>query len=648
MQLIPFFSEVFSGPEWLRIIISLFLLAFSHQVVVKYDLPYFSGMRQIPFILIFRELIAIVYFTPSIYFVTDAIVLAIYFHWASNYVNRRTYVFTNLVLTLVGTIGMVAFYEVFSRPDVLALAINIFLAVMLASYFYVINDITTNNSQVAGFISRNRALIFLAMVVVRFLMIFDPHLSDVLAQYILLPLSMIPPLYIVFEYDLFFYTQQVESEEFNSQYLNSLFDFMQTIGSAMNERIEVRAVLDYVMQAIVQYTDADAGVVMLKDEGGNNLSIACKEGYFPPPFEVPKIVATKISSIESYFEHNPIALGTAIMGEVALKNEPIFIRNTVEDGRLKANIKDNALFISSLIAVPLIVNNEVFGVVSVIRRSPRKLFSDLDYERSKVFVDYASLTLDSLYNYTQLMEKQEIEREVSIAGEIQKKLLPSRLPRRIRDMIAAWSQPAKGVSGDYYDIITLNRSGKLAIIICDVAGKGVPASLIMVMIRTITHLIAGSTSDSSKVVRWINRGIAGHIDIERFATLSYLTYDPNTREIEYSNAAHHPLVILRTANGEIEKLDSAGLPIGLERDAVYERKTTFLNPGDTIMLYTDGIVEAMNPEGVQYEEERLQHVLKTNANSPAKVILKEIRADMDHFVGSARQHDDQTLIVMKA
>jgi sigma-B regulation protein RsbU (phosphoserine phosphatase) len=648
MQIIPFFSSILSGPQWLRILISLLLFAMTGQISRKYEIPYIKGLKRIPLIMIFREIIAIFYFTPTIYYMTDAIIIVIFLWWLHSYAGHRKTTITYTVLTLGIAAALLTLYEFFPQVTLILVAVNVHLSVMLVLFFFMMNDVSVYNTDQAGYIIQNRLMIFMFMLVGRLAILLDSALVSVLAQYVLLPFSMLAPFYYIFQYDMYFYSLQVDNEEFNSQYLNSLFDFMQTIGTAMTERIEVKAVLEYVMQAIVQYTDAEAGIVLLRDTDDDTLRLTCREGYFPPPYELPQIVATKIASVETYFENTPIKMGETVIGEAAATNQAVFVRNTIEDGRMTANIKENTMFISSLIAIPLIVNNEVFGVVSVIHRTKRQLFTELDYERCKVFVEYASLTLDSLYNYSQLLEKQEIEREVSIAGEIQKKLLPGRMPRRIRDMVSAWSQPAKGVSGDYYDIITLNRAGKLAMVICDVAGKGVPASLIMVMIRTIIHLVAGSTQDASKVVSWINRGIAGRIDIERFATLSYITFDPNNNMLEYSNAAHHPLVILRADDGRIEKIDSQGLPIGLERDAKYERKTTKLNPGDAIMLYTDGIIEAMNNAGEQYEEERLQTVFVNNAQRSSEEILKAIRSDIEAFVGSARQHDDQTLIVMKA
>jgi sigma-B regulation protein RsbU (phosphoserine phosphatase) len=310
-------------------------------------------------------------------------------------------------------------------------------------------------------------------------------------------------------------------------------------------------------------------------------------------------------------------------------------------------VKDDICFISSCIVIPLVVSKRILGVLSIVRKQRHQYFSDADFEHIKTFADYASLTIDNLFTYLELMEKQEIEREVGIAADIQHRLLPRKLPKLPSASLGAYSLPARGVSGDYFDVIPIRQNGRVALVICDVAGKGIPASLIMVMIRTILHLIAGAGQDAATIVSWINRGIAGKINIERFATLSFLIFDTKTKSIEYSNAAHHPVMIYRRRTKNIENLDTEGLPIGLERGTRYGQQHTVLEPGDLVVLYTDGIIEAMDSAGRQYSYESLVKVVAENSQLPPPELATIIREDVKRFVGAARQHDDQTLLLMK-
>jgi sigma-B regulation protein RsbU (phosphoserine phosphatase) len=415
----------------------------------------------------------------------------------------------------------------------------------------------------------------------------------------------------------------------------------------MTERIEIQRVLDYVVESVVQSTNAEAGSALLVDEYDDVLRVRSVRGFFPPPYEIPEITKRKLAGVEEYFRSQPIEIGETVLGEAVEQGEPIFIRDTSLDDRMIANTSDDTCYVSSLMAIPLLVEKRVFGVLSVITRQREMRFSPADFERAKIFAEYASLTLENLYNYMQLLEKQEIEREVGIAAQIQRQLQPSRIPRVKGAELAAYSLPARGVSGDYYDILRLTKDGKFGLVVCDVAGKGVPASLVMVMIRTIIHLVAGSGRDAATIVNWINRGIAGQVDIDRFATLSVITYDPKARLLEYSNAAHHPAIIFHSTTGEAERIDTEGLPIGLEREVWYGKVERSLAPGDFVVLYTDGVVEAMNVAKEQFGEDRLLAAVARHAAGGPSELLSGITTEMNEFVGRAKQQDDQTLLAMK-
>jgi len=203
------------------------------------------------------------------------------------------------------------------------------------------------------------------------------------------------------------------------------------------------------------------------------------------------------------------------------------------------------------------------------------------------------------------------------------------------------------VSGDYYDIIGI-RKGQILLAVCDVAGKGIPASLVMVMIRTIIHLVAHQPGmHVSRILDIVNWGIAGKVSLDRFATIALLTYDFAQHRLEYSNAAHHPLLIYRAETKTFETLDTDGIPIGLEKKTKYAQINTTLFKDDIVVLYTDGIIEAMNEKGQQYSYESLQQVIEANAELPMEKLKKVIIDDMNRFVGKARQHDDQTFLLMK-
>ncbi|MCF6334564.1 MAG: serine/threonine-protein phosphatase [Spirochaetales bacterium] len=188
----------------------------------------------------------------------------------------------------------------------------------------------------------------------------------------------------------------------------------------------------------------------------------------------------------------------------------------------------------------------------------------------------------------------------------------------------------------------------LNIVICDVVGKGVPASLLMIMIRTIIRLAASPRRSAAQILTILNRAIIGRTEADQFATMSFIIYDESSREIAYANAAHAPLLHYQSKTRKFVEIDTPGLPIGIESSEKYVQKTITLEDGDLLAMYTDGITEARNISNKEYSQYSLQRVLKIDARLSPEKIISSVRSDLESFVGDSRQHDDQTLLVMKA
>ena len=646
--MIDFLNSFFLSPTWPRLVISLFLWAYYLRMITRYRIPHGGTLSLIPVILFVRDLLEFAFSLTSVLFISDTLVLLIYLSWAYHYFPNRI----GIVLSYLVGIGAVISCAVLPvlRPEWQWLDF-FFHLLITGGFLYWISQlfqVSANNTEEAGFIIENRTSFYTFVVGARIL-VFAAGLSTNavgVAYALLLSMSYIFHIHFLYRYQVYFDALEDSSRRSTNEYIRQIFNFLQTIGSAMKERSEIERVLDLSVKSIVENTSASSGAIFLIDEYDDVLTLKARHGYFPPPFPVPRAVRNKIGGVEKYLESAKIKLGETIFGEVAQSGESRYIRSVAEDSRMEQNTRRDELSMSSIIVIPFIVLQRVFGVLGLVKRDEGDFFSENDFDRAKLFTDYVSLILENLFTYIELLEKQEIEREVGIAADIQTKLLPKLLPKIKNAGVSAYSIPARGVSGDYYDIIPL-REGKIAMVICDVAGKGVPASLVMVMIRTIIHLIASSSRSTAQIVSWINKGIAGKIDIDRFATLSFFTFDPATGVLQYSNAAHHPAMIYRAAAGSVEQLDTDGLPIGIEHEARYSQRETRLANGDIIMMYTDGVVEAMDSRGRQYEDERLKSIFVDNASLGAEDLVKVIRTDIDAFVGNAKQHDDQTLMLMK-
>jgi phosphoserine phosphatase RsbU/P len=290
--------------------------------------------------------------------------------------------------------------------------------------------------------------------------------------------------------------------------------------------------------------------------------------------------------------------------------------------------------------------DKVFGVLALNKKGFGERFTARDFERIELFARFGSLIVNELISVMENSELTDIEREAAIAADIQKTLLPKRLPELPNASFGAFSVPTRGVCGDYYDIIPF-RHNRICLVIGDVAGKGIPSSIVMVMIRSILHLITSAQKDIATIINWVNRGITGRIDMDHFATLSLIFYDTESGTLEYTNAGHQPLMIYRKETGTVSTIKLKGVPIGVERTTQYERVSLAVAKDDIVILYTDGVIEAMNREGRQYGAASLARAIEKNADLTAKEIANKVKMDIQDFMGSARQHDDQTLLLMK-
>lgn len=246
-------------------------------------------------------------------------------------------------------------------------------------------------------------------------------------------------------------------------------------------------------------------------------------------------------------------------------------------------------------------------------------------------------------HYSEEIERKESE--LRIAAEIQTSFLPRTAPDIRGCEIAAFTHPAKEVGGDFYDFFGLGE-GRYALVIADVAGKGVPAALYMALSRTTVRTVARGCRAASEIVRRSNEIILEDAGSVSFVTLLYAVVDERARTLTYVNAGHNPAV-LRRADGTMETLEPTGPVIGFLADMEFAEVTVPLWPGDLLVFYTDGVTEAENGEGAMFGEERLSAVIEAAADRSAGEVAKAIRDAVTAFAGEAPQFDDITVVVLR-
>lgn len=250
----------------------------------------------------------------------------------------------------------------------------------------------------------------------------------------------------------------------------------------------------------------------------------------------------------------------------------------------------------------------------------------------------------------ELADKVTMKRDLEIAREIQTWLVPSQAPEVVGADIAFATRPQNSVAGDYYDAFYPDPENKerLVVVIADVAGKSVPAALLMATLQASLRTIAGEGVPVAELVTRLNRYASAYsLDGRRFTTAVLCEYEPASRRLTYVNAGHNA-PILRRANGAFETLEVGGLPLGIKTDASYETAAVELRPGDALILFTDGVVEAFNESNEEFGNNRWQGAIRNLPDWNAQETLHFLMKRVDEFVGATRQADDITCLVFRS
>jgi sigma-B regulation protein RsbU (phosphoserine phosphatase) len=252
----------------------------------------------------------------------------------------------------------------------------------------------------------------------------------------------------------------------------------------------------------------------------------------------------------------------------------------------------------------------------------------------------------------EISDRVVMKRDLEIAKEIQAWLLPPEPPAVPGLEIAFATRPANTVAGDYYDVFprlaAQSPGGDYLIAIADVAGKSVPAAMLMATFQASLKTLAATVSSLTDLAgRMNNYACTNSQNGRRFTTAFIAEYEPASRALSYVNAGHNPPILRRQA-GAIERLQAGGIPLGIQQNAVYQSGAVTLEAGDWLVVFTDGVTEAENARADEYGETRLLTVLRLNLAAAPQTLLDTVMMDINRFVGEAPQHDDITLLLLKA
>jgi sigma-B regulation protein RsbU (phosphoserine phosphatase) len=303
----------------------------------------------------------------------------------------------------------------------------------------------------------------------------------------------------------------------------------------------------------------------------------------------------------------------------------------------------------------LSLNEQILGIMSLGPKQSEEPFSTTDIRLLDSVAAQTGLALENgrltAAVAAEVAARAKQTRDIEIARDVQQRLFPQEYPPIPGLDYAGACRAALGVGGDYYDFIPLSKT-RLGIAIGDVSGKGIPASLLMATLRA--YLRGAQTihhqADLTEVMRNLNKLVYESSEANRYATLFYGELDVTSRALTYVNAGHNPPMVFRQSDTvrEVLRLDTGGTVIGLMEDSVYRQDCVTLATGDVLVAFTDGISEAMNAADEEWGEERLMDAVRPNRTLTARTLIERLITSADKFAAAAPQHDDMTLLVVRA
>jgi len=418
--------------------------------------------------------------------------------------------------------------------------------------------------------------------------------------------------------------------------------FLAELSQVVASNIELQPILDWIVQKTTGLLRADEGSIKLLGADGG-----------APTAKT--LIRRQPRGLDSGSWELPIV--TSVMGYLLHKNEPLASHDLLDDDRFPG-LRQAQSRVRSVLAVPLRVGNRTTGMLAVTNRVPGRRWTAEEIQLLAIVATNSAGVIEQARLRAEAEEKRRVEEEnrrleeqnkimehdLVVAREIQMRLVPS------TPLVAdGWEvhgrvDPARQVGGDYFDYFPLSR-GRFGVAIADVSGKGVPASLLMANVQASLRAFCNGETPLPDAIGRVNRGVARSSSGGRFITLFYAEIDPEARVVRYVNAGHnYPL--LRRADGAIEELSIGGLLVGLFEGAEYEQGESAFGPGDALLLYSDGISEALDTRGHEFGEERIKSVWQSCCPLPSVAVIGHLFDEVARFRGSAVQNDDMTAVVV--
>jgi len=402
--------------------------------------------------------------------------------------------------------------------------------------------------------------------------------------------------------------------------LAALLEITQSLGKAVSLDEVLTQVLNSLFQIFVQ---ADRGFIVLRDAAGN--------------------LIPRWTKLRRERNGEGLRISRTIVGQVIESRQAILSADAASDVRFEMSQSMADFRIRSMMCAPLIDSQgHVLGALQVDALDQRHRFRDEDLEVLASVATAAAVAIDNAQLHENALRQRELEHDLALAHEVQRGFLPGRSPQLTGYHFYDFYRAANHVGGDYYDYLAL-ADGRLAVVVADVVGHGIAAALLMAKLSAAVHACLASQPQPGEALTQLNRLLLRDQSGDRFVTLVLGVLEPNGARLTVASAGHNPPLLRRTG-GQLEELarDAAGFPLCVSDDVTYEQQSVGLEGGDLVVMYTDGLTEAMDGTGGMYGIARLKRQLLGTGGAPAAG--QQIIEDIARFVGQQPQTDDMCLV----
>lgn len=404
---------------------------------------------------------------------------------------------------------------------------------------------------------------------------------------------------------------------------------LQTVSEVMTAGVSLDEMLSIIVNKLVETIGAERGTLYLIDE-------ATQECY-----------SRVLAETENDLTEIRLKIGEGIAGTVAKTGEILNIPDAHAHPLFNPDVDLRSGYLTkNILAVP--IRNpaqKVIGVVQLLNKADG-MFTQADARLLTAMASQAAISIENARLQEQVLQQRLIERELQTARDIQQSFLPESVPEIEGWDIAAFWKPMEGVAGDFYDLYPL-ADGRLALVIADVSGKGIPSALFMALCVTMLRFGMSMGMPPKQMIDRANQLIIQQQRSRMFATIFVSYLHLQTGAMQYISAGHNPPMVYRAARDTMEYINAKGVAVGVFEQAKYEEKFLIVEPHDVFVLYTDGITEIINEDEEEFDETRLESVIRTYADQPAQVIAAKIIEACHVFAGNMQSFDDETLLVVK-